>query len=79
MSTRNIPFSIYKRKSAKIIPNLQLLDFFFMGLKVEFETAMVNEPSVFKPLRFYCTRFFCLLLRCCLAIPHSYGHVGMVC
>ena len=28
MSTLNIPFSIYKRKLTKIIPNLQLLDIF---------------------------------------------------
>ena len=26
-----------------------------MGLKNEFETAVVNEPLVFEPLRFYCT------------------------
>ena len=25
-----------------------------MGLKNEFETAMVDEPSVFEPLKFYC-------------------------
>ena len=24
------------------------------GLKNEFETAMINEPSVFEPLKFYC-------------------------
>ena len=24
------------------------------GLKNEFETAVVNEPSVFEPLNFYC-------------------------
>ena len=24
------------------------------GLKNEFETAVVNEPSVFEPLKFYC-------------------------
>ena len=24
------------------------------GLKIEFETAVVNEPSVFEPLKFYC-------------------------
>ena len=54
MRTRNIPFSIYKGKSACIIPNLQLLDF-FKGLKDEFETAVVNEPSVFEPLKFFCT------------------------
>ena len=27
---------------------------FSKGLKNEFETAMVNEPSVFEPLKFYC-------------------------
>ena len=26
----------------------------FKGLKNEFETAVVNEPSVFEPLKFYC-------------------------
>ena len=26
------------------------------GLKNEFETAKVNEPSVFEPLKFYCNR-----------------------
>ena len=25
-----------------------------MGLKNEFETAVVNEPSFFEPLNFYC-------------------------
>ena len=28
---------------------------FSKGLKDEFETAMVNEPSVFEPLKLYCT------------------------
>ena len=27
---------------------------FPQGLKNEFEVAVVNEPSVFEPLRFYC-------------------------
>ena len=27
------------------------------GLKNEFETAVVNEPSVFEPPKFYCIRF----------------------
>ena len=27
---------------------------FFQGFKNEFETAVVNEPSVFEPLKFYC-------------------------
>ena len=30
------------------------MGFYSMGLKNQFETAMVNEPSVFEPLRFYC-------------------------
>ena len=46
-------FSI-KRKSPEIILNLQRWDLFFKGLKNEFETDMVNEPSVFEPLKFYC-------------------------
>ena len=29
--------------------------FFSKGLENEFETAVVNEPSVFDPLKFYCT------------------------
>ena len=27
---------------------------FFLELKNEFETAVVNEPSVFEPLKLYC-------------------------
>ena len=41
--------SIYKMK---IILNLQPSDF-FKGVKNEFETAMVNDPSVFDPLKVY--------------------------
>ena len=48
MSTHNIPFSIYKGKSAKYIPNLQLSDLIFSkGHKAEFETAVVNKPLAF--------------------------------
>ena len=32
---------------------MQLCDF-IKGLKNEFKTAVVNEPSVFEPLKFYC-------------------------
>ena len=31
---------------------------FSKGLKNEFEIAVVNEPSVFEPLKFYCTYNF---------------------
>ena len=33
----------------------QICRIFSKGLKNDFETAVVNEPSVFKPLKFYCT------------------------
>ena len=46
-------FQYTKENQLKIIPNLQLLDF-SKGLKNEFETAVVNEPSVFEPLKVYC-------------------------
>ena len=50
MSTHNIPFSIYnKRKSSKIIPNLQRRD--FLGTK---ERANVKESLMLKPLKFSC-------------------------
>ena len=61
MSTNNIPISKYNRKSAEIIPNLQLWDF-PKGFKNEFETAVVHESSVFEPLKFYCIFFYITLL-----------------
>ena len=41
----------------KNIPILQLW-LCSKGLKNEFETAVVNEPSVFEPLKFYCILLF---------------------
>ena len=62
MSAHNIPLSIRIRKTPYIIPNLQLCVFFFRGLKNEFETAVVNEPSVFEPPKVCCIyRFDCHL------------------
>ena len=46
-------FNIKKEKSPEIFPNLQLLDF-SRGLMNVFEVAIVNEPSVFEPLKFFC-------------------------
>ena len=40
------------------------------GLKNEFETAMVNEPSVFEPSKFYC-KCFCL---CVNTLECQYSH-----
>ena len=54
MKTHNIPFSFFlKQKITIIILNLQAEDF-SKGLMNEFETAVVNDPSVFEPLKFYC-------------------------
>ena len=45
---------------------MQLWDF-SSGPKHEFETAMVNDPSVIKPLKFYCILIWafgiCLVLK----------------
>ena len=43
-----------KKKITQNYPKSAARWFFSKGLKNEFETAMVNEPSVFKPLTLYC-------------------------
>ena len=43
-----------KKKNTLNHPNLQLCAF-SMGLKNEFEAAVVNESSVFEPMKFYCS------------------------
>ena len=55
--TQYIIFNIYK----KIIlnyPKSAAFGSFVKGLKDEFETAEINEPSVFEPLKFYCIVHF---------------------
>ena len=54
MSTHNIPFSRQKKKITLNYPKSATVRICSTGLKNEFETAMVNEPSVFEPLKFYC-------------------------
>ena len=43
-----------KKKITLNYPKSAAMDFCSKGLKNVFETAMVNEPSVFEPLKFYC-------------------------
>ena len=43
-----------KKKITLNYPKSAAMGFCSKGLKNEFETAMVNEPSVFDPLKFYC-------------------------
>ena len=45
MSTNNIPFSKQKKNHSKSVA----IRFFSKGLKNEFKTAVVKEPSGFKP------------------------------
>ena len=53
MRTRIIPFSVSAQKIPLNYPNSTAMRFFSKGLKNEFETAMVNESSMFKALKFY--------------------------
>ena len=43
-----------KKKTTLNYPKSAATGFFPMGLQNEFETAVVNETSVFEPLKFYC-------------------------
>ena len=59
MRTLNIPFSIKKKKKKKKkqtlnYPKICSQGIFSKGLNNEFETAVVNGPSVFEPVKFYC-------------------------
>ena len=59
MSTQNIHFHDKTRNFPKISLNicfLQLSEEFPRDSKNEFESANVNEPSVFEPSKFYCIR-----------------------
>ena len=44
-----------KKKITINYPKSAAMGYCSMRLKNEFETAVVNEPSVFEPLKFYCT------------------------
>ena len=51
-------FNIKKKKVTLNYPKSAAVEFCSMGLKNEFETAVVNKPSVFEPLKFYCNIYF---------------------
>ena len=54
MSAHNIPFSNIKLEKHSKLSQICSYGILSKGLKNEFETTPVNEPSVFKPLKFYC-------------------------
>ena len=51
-----IIFNIKKKNHPKL-SHICSYGIFFKELKNEFETAVVNEPSSFEPLKFYCIVF----------------------
>ena len=54
MSTHNIYHFQYEYETLPNLSQICSYGLFSKGLKNKFETAMVNEPSVFEPLKFYC-------------------------
>ena len=58
MCTHNILFFNMKKKNTLNYPKSAAMGFFPKGLKNEFKRAMVNEPSAFEPLKFYCICIF---------------------
>ena len=46
-------FNMNKKDTINYLKSAAMF-FFPRGLKNEFKTAVVNEPSVFEPLKFYC-------------------------
>ena len=58
MSTHNIPFLNIKKEEKHLnYPKFAAFGFCEKRLKKEFETARVNEPSGFEPLKFHCILF----------------------
>ena len=59
-SNENTKYTIFniKKKITLDYPKSAAMGYFSRGLKDEFETAMVNKLSVFKPLKFYCIKKF---------------------
>ena len=55
MSTHNIPFLNVNRKIVLKLSQNCNYGICSKGPKNEFETAVVNEPSVFEPSKFHCT------------------------
>ena len=52
--TQYTVFNMNKKNTTLNYPKSAAMGFFSQGLKNVFGTAVVNEPSVFEPLKFYC-------------------------
>ena len=77
MSTHNILISVYKKISLNY-PKSGAKGFCSKGLQNEFETAVLNKPSVFEPLKFYCISLFekccCLNVITSIKVTNMNGH-----
>ena len=60
MRSHNVPSSNIKEKITLNYPKFAAMEFFSQVLKNEFETVVVNKPSVFEPLKVYCFLRVCL-------------------
>ena len=49
------------KKNTRNYPKSAAMFFFPKGLKNEFKTAVVDEPPVFEPLKFYCILTFLMI------------------
>ena len=49
--------SKYEKENHPTLSQICSYGIFSKGLKKEFETAVVNEPSVFEPLKFFCINY----------------------
>ena len=54
-----------KKKITLNYPKSAVMDFYSKGLKNEFETAVVNEPSVLETLKFYCIWLLSMVFNGC--------------
>ena len=57
MSTHKIPFLNIKKKIILNHSKSAAMGFIPRGPNNELETALVNEPSVFEPLKLYCSLY----------------------
>ena len=83
MSTHNIHVHDKKKKKKKkknmkialYICFLELSEEFFYGLKNMFNSATVDEPSVFEPFKYYCSSIMLLYLHVCNVVTPSLKHI----
>ena len=65
-STENTQYTIFNMNNKNTLnyPKSAAKGFFSKGPRNEFERAVVNEPSVFEQLKFYCIFMLALTCKC---------------